>query len=239
METLPVKLLSRYAIAANTMAFELEKPEGYTFVAGQHTVVSLPELRYDDKRGSTRPFTIASAPGADTILLVTRQTGSGFKKTWQELPLGSEIQITKASGDLVLEENEPAVFITGGIGITPFRSMILDIYHRQLDTPVHLFYSNKNAEAAAFHSFFTRLTKDFDALEYVPTMTEINHYHNDWNGEKRKIDESFIRDYVQDIPVPFYYISGPPSMVTDLSGILETLGIEKEKVKTESFYGYD
>ncbi|MDZ7724959.1 MAG: FAD-dependent oxidoreductase [candidate division KSB1 bacterium] len=202
METIAVKLLSRYVIAAGTMAFELEKPEGFGFQAGQHTIVQLPELKYEDKKGASRPFTIASAPGAGTLLIVTRQTGSGFKKTWQELPLESEIRITPAKGELVLDQDKPAVFLTGGIGITPFRSMILDNYHEGVETPLTLLYSNKTAETAAFHSFFTRMIKDFPALNYVPTLTETNTHHNDWNGEKRMLDDAFVRDYVNDLTVP-------------------------------------
>lgn len=239
MDTIPVKLLSRYVIASGTMAFELEKPKGYDFQSGQHTVVHLPELRYEDKRGASRPFTIASAPSADTLLIVTRQTGSGFKKTWQELPLESEIGIANAHGELVLEENTPAVFLTGGIGITPFRSMILDLYHKESTTPLTLIYSNKTVATAAFHSFFNRVIKDFKTLTYIPTLTDIQTHHEEWKGETRKVDESFIRDYVEDLTAPIFYISGPPSMVTDLTDVLKQVGISEPKIKSESFFGYE
>lgn len=239
MEERSVTFLSRYIIAAGTIAFELEKPNDFSFQAGQHVTVSLPQLNYEDAKGNSRTFTIASAPHAGSLLIVTRQTGSGFKKTWQELPLESEIKITEARGELVLNPDTPAVFLTGGIGVTPFRAMILDLYHGGVKLPMTLIYSNRTVGTSAFHSFFSRMSKEMSTLEYVPTLTDMGRHDEEWEGEKRMVDETFIRDYVDDLSVPDFYISGPPSMVNAMTEALQKLDISESRVKTESFYGYD
>jgi ferredoxin-NADP reductase len=146
------KLQSRQEVAEGTMAFCFEKPAGWTFVAGQFidlTLIAPPET---DAEGNTRGFSIASAPFEATIMIATRLRDTAFKRVLKTLPLGTEVKIEGPFGDLRLRRNEvqPAVVLSGGIGITPFRSILLQAAHENRSRRIFFFYGNRRPEDAPF-----------------------------------------------------------------------------------------
>src|SRR5712691_8249693 len=120
------KLLSRYEVAERTTAFRFEKPSNWTFKAGQALDMTLLDPPETDAEGNTRTFSIASAPHEDTLMVATRMRDTAFKRVLKTLPAGSTVKIEGPSGDLTLHNNakRAAVLLAGGIGITPFRSMV-------------------------------------------------------------------------------------------------------------------
>src|ERR1043165_1137803 len=127
------KLKSREEVAQGTMAFHFEKPAGWTFKAGQFIDITLLDPAETDSEGNTRGFSIASAPFENTLMIATRMRDTAFKRVLKTLPLGSEVKIEGPFGDLRLHNNRvrPAVVLSGGIGITPFRSILMQAAREQ------------------------------------------------------------------------------------------------------------
>ena len=120
------KLKSREEVAQGTMAFHFEKPAGWTFKAGQFIDITLLDPAETDTEGNTRGFSIASAPQEETLMVATRMRDTAFKRVLKTMPLGTAAKIEGPFGNLTLHNNatRPAVLLAGGIGITPFRSIL-------------------------------------------------------------------------------------------------------------------
>ena len=144
------RLLSTDHVAAGTAGFAFELQDRFTFEAGQTCDLTIPSAPYRDEKGLSRTFSIASSPAdAPRMLVATRLTGSAFKRTLLDAPTGFEVDVEGPFGSFVLHKNaaRPALFFAGGIGITPFRSIIKDATERRLPHPMTLFYSNRTAGA--------------------------------------------------------------------------------------------
>ena len=120
-----VQLKNREEVAHGTMAFHFEKPTGFEFKPGQSVDVTLLDPPPMDAEGAIRTFSIASAPYENELVVATRMRDTSFKRVFATLPLGTEMKLEGPSGSFTLHKNaaKPAVFLAGGIGITPFRSM--------------------------------------------------------------------------------------------------------------------
>ncbi len=129
-----MKLKSRQEVAEQTMAFRFEKPDSFTFIPGQCIEMTLPNPPESDAEGNSRVFSIASAPYEDFIMVATRLRDTAFKRVLRDLPPGTEVRVEDPFGDLKLHDDKSraAVVLTGGIGITPFRSIIKDATERRL-----------------------------------------------------------------------------------------------------------
>jgi ferredoxin-NADP reductase len=224
-------------IARGILGVDLEVSEDFHFEPGQFSYFELISPPYSDSKGNGRYFSIVSSPKeAGTISFATRITESAFKKSLAEIPLGSEIKIGPFAGNFILPKRDPGhiVFIAGGIGITPFISMLRQVKEEKLGYKITLIYSNKDRESAAFFEELERYTKENGNFRLVLTMTG----DEKWEGEKRFLDKNFISDYVRDMKIPVYFISGPPAMVQNLAGILAAEGVNNQNIKTDSFSGY-
>jgi hypothetical protein len=112
-------------------AFHFTKPPGFAYTPGQFANFSLPRPAATDDAGMQRSFSIASAPYEDEIMIATRMRPSAFKRTLAAMPAGTRLAMEGPHGELVQEDDgRPAVFLAGGIGITPFLSMLRDAAHR-------------------------------------------------------------------------------------------------------------
>ena len=119
-----IKLLSRREVAEHTTAFRFERPPNCTFKAGQCLDMILLDPPETDAEGNTRTFSVASGPHEETLMVATRIRDTAFKRVLTAMPVRSSVEIEGASGNLTLHNNVArTVFVAGGIGITPFRSM--------------------------------------------------------------------------------------------------------------------
>ncbi len=235
MPILTSKLLDRRIIAENTMEFILEKPEDMDFLAGQNINIKLSELFYNDKKGQRRTFTIAASPEENEIIIATRMTGSGFKKTLAEMPLGSEIEFIGPNGIFYLYgDSKKVVFIAGGIGVTPFRSMLLDVLAKKKSIPITLIYLNATLERSAYHDLFTNIVESLPGFKYVPILTRSEA----WKDNAEKLSIGVIKKHVPNIMSKDYYLCGPPGMVDEIKQVLFEEKIPEDKVRFESFWGY-
>jgi ferredoxin-NADP reductase len=233
-------LVARDEIARGTVAFRLKRPHGFEFSAGQAIYVRLKDLRRSDAKGRVRTFSIASSPREPELTIVTRQSDSSFKRSLLGLSIGAAVEIEGPYGDLTLHEDpeRPAVFLAGGIGITPFRSMILDAAHRVRPHRMFLFYSNGNREVTAFLAELAKLEKLNPRFKLIATMTDRDGSNSDWNGERGYITREMIAKHVGDVTAPVYYVAGPPAMVSAMETLLRDAGIKTGNVRAEAFSGY-
>jgi ferredoxin-NADP reductase len=144
------KLKDRKEVAEGTRAFRFEKPSGWEFKAGQYIDMTLLDPRVGRRR-NVRSFSIASAPHEDTLMVATRMRDAAFKRVLRTMPIGAPIRIEGPCGDLILQKDltRAAVFPAGGIGITPFRSIVHWAAKEKLPQRVFLFYSNRRPEDSA------------------------------------------------------------------------------------------
>ena len=241
MPKIVTKLIERNEVAEGTMAFALERPTTFDFKAGQYMIVTLPNPPHTDAEGNRRMFSIASPP-QDTarLLLATRMTGTALKRSLAEVPLGTPVDLSGPAGDFVLHEDAslPAVFIAGGIGITPFRSMVQDAVSRHLPHRITLIYSNRTPEGAAFHEEFACLAQTHTNLTYIPTMTQADKARQPWGGERRHVSADFLRSHIAQIATSMFYLAGPPGLVAGVTKAVSEAGVDPANVRSEEFAGY-
>src|SRR5437016_3848230 len=137
------KLVNRHEVAERTMAFRFEKPSNWTFKPGQFLDMTLLDPAETDAEGNVRSFSIASGPHEETLMVATRMRDTAFKRVLKTMPLGSAVKIEGPFGDLRLPNSasRAVVFLAGGIGITPFRSMLVWAAKEKLPHRIFLFYS--------------------------------------------------------------------------------------------------
>ena len=229
-----VTLRRREPVAERTLAFYFDKPAGFSHDAGQNVMLSLIEPPAMDAAGPSRPFTLASAPHEPELMIATRMRDSSFKRHLGSVPLGTRLEIDGPAGLLVLHEDvsRPAVFLAGGIGITPFLAMARDAEKRKLPHRIVLFYSNRRPRDAAFLAELERLQGD--RFRLVTTMTDAP----EWRGERRRISRELLAEHLPDLRSPIYYFAGPPGMTMAVQGMLSELGVAEDDMRSEEFYGY-
>jgi ferredoxin-NADP reductase len=239
-----VTLASRREVAVRTLAFEITRPAGFQFKAGQAadlTWVNPPET---DSEGNTRTFSIASAPDDQQLLFATRLQDTAFKRILEKAPLGTALRMEGPSGDLTLHNNasRAAVLIAGGIGITPFRSISRRAAHEKLAHKIVLFYANRSPEDAAFLQEMDAIQKDNPNFFFVPTMDQPSPT---WRGETGRINAEMLTRHLKKTALPeinavgpIYYVAGPPAMVAGIRAALSDAGINDDDVRSEDFTGY-
>lgn len=238
LEPLDTAVLDKRQIAESTMEFIVKRPSGFAYDAGQHLLLRLTELLFDDVKGARRAFTMASAPHEDELRIATRMTGSGFKRSLIE-GANQRVEIIGPRGSLIRDAARPAVFIAGGIGVTPFRSMILDAVYRRIEQPTTLIVSNRTLERAAFHDLFVEVQQQHgNIFTYVPTFTN-EKSDRSWFGERRSLDIELFKNIIDDWTTSTFYVCGPPAMVTAASEMLKKQNVSQEYILSESFWGYD
>lgn len=235
-----VRLTGRETVAEGTMAFHLAKPPGFTHRAGQSMLVTLVDPPESDTEGNSRTFTIASAPDEPDLMIATRMRDTAFKRVLRTAALGTRLTIDGPQGQMVLhgDASKPAVFLAGGIGITPFRAMARYAAHEKLPHRIHLFYSNRRSEDAAFLAELQQLEEVNPNYRLIATMTEPQKSDRGWTGETGFIRRDLLARHLSDLMSPIYYFAGPPAMTMAMQEMLEEIGIDGQAMRYEEFYGY-
>lgn len=235
-----VNLKRRREVAERTTAFVLEKPAGFAFKAGQFLEITLTNPPETDSEGDSRVFSIASAPHEEMLMVATRMRDTAFKRVLGSMPLPSRVKIEGPLGDLVLHDNSArtAVLLAGGIGITPFRSMVVRAAKEQLPHRLFLFYSNRRPEDAAFLEELEGLERENPNFRFVGTMTEMALSGRSWDGETGHLDHEMLSRYLKGAASPIYYVAGPAAMVAGLQTMLNRAGVDDDDIHREEFAGY-
>jgi glycine betaine catabolism B len=228
------------------------------YSAGQFAFFDIGSV-YNDPEGPIRHFTIASSPTEDFIMISTRIRDTPYKKRLSSLEEDTTIvKVRGPEGKFTLHENysKPAVFLSGGIGVTPFRSMIKYTTDKQLPIKIVMFDSNRNQTNILYKREFDECANINKNLKIVYTVTEEEGGEEQpvqtssslsssrtvtWNGERGRIDKAMLTRYLSDddIKSSIFYICGPPGMVNAMQNLVQNeLQIPKKQIKIEEFTGY-
>ncbi len=238
MEKFTLTLKNIVDVADGTKMFGFTKPEGFVFKAGQYVALEVKEFSVpDDGKGRFRSLSIASAPYEDELQFVMRAGESSYKKTMWSLSVGDEVFVMKPVGTFVLSEEDdatPVVFLIGGVGITPARSMLRQAMHLSSQRDFFLFYSNRLLKDAAFHEELQAMPKEH--FTYVNTLTQTDAVCG--VGEERGyICKAMIEKYVVNPLSMKYYIVGSPDFSDAMKGVVMSLGVAEGDIHMDSFTG--
>lgn len=221
-------------IAKNIKTFwwKPERPVRYT--AGQYIELT---LLHDnpDERGIKHWFTLSSSPSEKLLSITTKhatENGSTFKETLFNLALGDEVMMSEPMGDFVLPKDKliPLVFVAGGIGITPIRSMIKWLHDNQEHRTLHLLYAANTIDDVAFRDLFNAYG--------APTEIILSDPPGGWKGQTGRLNATKILELAPDVDNKLYYLSGPEQMVEALEKHLIDQGVDKRRIVGDFFPGY-
>jgi len=237
MKTYETRLKGSEEVADGTMAFHFDKPDGFRFKPGQAIDLILDGLPAGDERHT---FSIASAPGQDELVVATRMRDSAFKRALRGLAAGAPVKVEGPSGSLTLHGDaaRAAVFIAGGIGITPFMSMLRHAAAEPSARQFTLIYSNRRPEDAAFLDELGKLAQSQGNFRLAATMTQPGKSARQWDGARGQIDGARIREVCGGLAAPVYYLAGPPAMVEGMREVLNEAGVSDDDIRSEEFFGY-
>lgn len=235
-----VILKARQDLCKGTSALYFEKPPGFEFRPGQYANVNLLAPGVTDPGGGARVFSIASAPHESDLMIATRIRDSGFKRALSAFPIGSQMGVQGPFGDFTLHQEieRPAVFLAGGIGITPFRSMLWNAIEGRSQQRIFLFYSIRDLREAAFLDDLREIQEFNRHFRLIVTVTRPAESTFTWRGETGYITEAMLRKSLPDLEAPIFYIAGPPAMVTSMNGMLAAARVPDDRIRVEEFAGY-
>jgi glycine betaine catabolism B len=220
------------ADSIKTFWFKSDRTIKYT--PGQFIELIIPHSD-PDKRGIKRWFTLSSSPSESLLSITTKlasENGSTFKDALFNLEPGASIMMSEPMGDFVLpkDKNVPVVFVAGGIGVTPMRSMIKWLYDNQEQRTLHLIYAASTIDEVAFRNLFN---------EYgIPTDIVLSSAPRSWKGRSGRLDAKTVLDISPNVDGKLYFISGPEKMVESLGKDLENNGVDKRRIVGDYFPNY-
>lgn len=233
-----VHLKNKLQVAEGTMAFWFDAPE-MTFEAGQNVDLTLINPPLTDAEGNKRTFSFASSPThKGEFMIATRMRNTAFKNVLKDSQLGTQLKADGPNGDMTLHEDavRPAVLMAGGIGITPFRSMIEWATVTKQPQQIYLLYSNRTTASTAFLKDFEAWAQQNTNFHFVPTITEGDD--REWQYERGKMDAAFVQKHIPNLGSSIFYMAGPGGMVEAMKDLLKGLGVKKDAMRSETFKGY-
>lgn len=230
-------LKARKLIANQTLELQFEKPEGFSYIAGQYGGFTLINPAITDEKGNTRRFSLLSAPHEPCLTITTRLQTSAYKKNLEQMQIGGQIKFAGPTGQFILHEavDMPAIFLAGGIGIAPFYSMIKDALKKNPDRQITLLYGNQRLTDAAYYPELCELAKQHPHFKLVLILA---NPEDGWQGETGFITPELIIKHAPHYENAMIYACGSPAMVTAMQQILNELAINPEQIRVEDFPGY-
>jgi ferredoxin-NADP reductase len=241
MAEFEMTLVDRQRIARDTMAFWFDtNGASFGFRAGQHADFVFAHPGVEGESDNSRTFSLASSPlDKRPVMIAMRMRKSEFKAALKSATLGTKFIVSRPRGSFTLHRDitRPAVFLAGGIGIAPIRSIIYQATQERLPHKLYLFYSNREADDAAFIEEFESLTVQNPNFTFIPTVT--GHRTIAWPYERGHINREMLTRYLLWLKGPIYYIAGPSGMVTAMTDTLNASGVSEDDMRTEEFGDYN
>ncbi len=235
-----IRLLEKRQETGDVISFLFDLAgQALPFIPGQYVYYTLDSLDFPDDRGKQRHFTISSSPTEQGIVMfTTRIRGSGFKETLRHAEPGYELTCGTPAGKFVLPEEERMrhIFLAGGIGITPYRSMVR--YAADNDVPLEaiLFTFNHSSADLVFREELDRISQQIPTFKPVHVLSSAGP---DWPGERGRLDEDLLRKYAgEDLKSYLYWLSGPPPLIAADETLLQKIGIPRRAIHVDRFLGY-
>ena len=171
-------------------------------------------------------------------MIAMRMRKTAFKSALKAAALGAKFIVSRPRGSFTLHRDitRPAVFLAGGIGITPIRSILQSATQERLPHKLYLFYSNREADDAAFIEELQGTAAQNPNFTLVPTITANKTLA--WRYEKGHINRAMLTRHLLGLDGPIYYIAGPSGMVTAMTGLLHSSGVPEDDMRTEEFGDY-
>ncbi|GCE16796.1 RnfABCDGE type electron transport complex subunit D [Dictyobacter kobayashii] len=234
-----LKLNRKIKMGPDILDFVFKPSQKLAFTPGQYMEFTL-EHPHADSRGNRRYFTLASSPTENNVHLGVRfyDKGSSFKNAMYRMDGKTKIVAAQIAGDFTLpsDPNEKLVFIAGGIGITPFRSMLKYLLDMRQRRDIILLYANRYANEIAYkdvlNSAYTQL-----GIKTFCTLTDTSAIPRDWTGFVGRLNEQMILQTIPDYTERTYYISGPPDMVRAYEQVLKNMNVRNDQIKKDFFPG--
>ena len=235
-----LRLKTRTPLAPDIYELRFASDRRVRFQPGQYLEWTLGHSR-PDSRGNRRYFTVASSAAEDEVRLGVKfyAAASSFKRSLLAMRPGDEITASQPAGEFVLPANrrEKLVFMAGGIGITPFRSMIRDLLDHEEQRSITVLYSNKTAPEIVYADVLEEARLRL-GIKTVYTLTDAKSVSPEWQGETGRVDAEMIAKAVPDYSERTFYLSGPRALVVGFEEVLRTIGIPKRRIKTDFFPGF-
>ena len=218
--------------------FAVDRP--LSFVPGQYMEWTLGHPD-PDSRGNRRYFTMASSPTELEVRVGVKipERPSSYKRAMLEMEAGTTMVAGQLAGDFTIprDAGQPLVFIAGGIGITPFRSIVHDLLDRKERRTLTLLYSNRHADEIAYTDVFERASREI-GLRTIYTLTDAAHAPAGWSGSLGRIDAALIRAEIPDYAGRMFYLSGPNAMVEGFERTLLDMGVSPSRIRKDFFPGF-
>jgi ferredoxin-NADP reductase len=224
-----LKFIGSNSVKSNVISFVFQPEEQLTWQPGQFMHYVLPHPDADD-RGIERWFTNSAAPSEGKVMISTRidnEHGSSFKRALLALQPGDSVEADGPEGDFTVEdESRNYIFVAGGVGITPFRSMLVEANNQGKKLNITLLYANRDENIP--------FKEELDQFAAVNENLKIEYIVG-----PQHLDAATIKQYSDNLDNAFIYLSGPEPMVKGFAADLEQLGVNKENIKLDDFPGYE
>jgi glycine betaine catabolism B len=220
-------------ITRNIISVRLAKPAEFDFKPGQYIFIAIGS----GENALRKPLSISSSPIDGFLEVTKRLTGHPFSNALSSLREGDKVRFRGPFGEFTfLGEYKKIGMLSGGIGITPLRSMIKYTSDKMLDIDIVLLCSNSHEDDIPFEEEFEDLRKKISKLNIVNTVTKPGAF---WTGITGRITADMIKTHMPDYKDRVFYISGPSKMVDASLNMLRQLNIPEAQIKREFISGYD
>lgn len=194
----------------------------------------------EDQRGTGRFFSSSASPTEEYIVITTRIIQSEFKKRLVDFHEGELILTSGPFGSFILDtaDTRPKVFIAGGIGITPFRSMAIYARDTHYQSPITFFSSFSTGEEVVFEDELKAVENVLPTYKYITTVSHPELSKTQWNGETGRLTSELFKKYISNPADWVYFIAGPEGLVRAMVEVIKSLGVAAESIIIENFTGY-
>jgi len=214
-------------------SIRFDKPQGFHYLAGQYIFITLG----DGPDKMTKHFTLSSSPTEDFLEITKRLTGHPFANALASLSSGDKVSMNGAYGDFTFQgEYDKVGMLSGGIGITPLRSMINYSIDKKLNVSIILLYSNRFENDIAFRHELEDIHTENPNIKVIETITKPGP---DWKGVSGRVNAEMVKKFIPNFMERTFYTSGPQKMVNAMVSLLRELGVPEKQIKQEYFPGYD
>ncbi len=223
-------VLRSWPLTPSIHAIAVQRPPDFQFAAGQHVMVEIET----PAGGDDRFLSIASAPSDQSLDFAVRVSPSEFKQAFQRLRAGEQVRLIGPSGRFRRDPDRPAVLLSGGVGITPLRSMLRQAAHHERMPATVLVFGNREPREIPFR-------EELDAMasrDNIQVFHTVESAGDSWGGSLGRIGPDLVLEASRSLHDPVFYLCGPPAMVEALATLLVELGVDRADILNEHFTGY-